>query len=118
MDMAAVLDPCGKPSGTLLKTTLLKAGLPVQRSICQERLLFVCLAHLLLGRIPEHERGDLVAHIHIRNIATGLALEGYVFLFDFDLGLRIATSVALHKLLDEALQQLKQLAIVMCSIDN
>ena len=76
------------------------------------------LAHLLLRRVLEDERVELVAHVHIADSTAGLALEVDAVLLDLDLRLRVATGVALHKGFDETLQQLCELGHVVSAIDD
>ena len=59
-----------------------------------------------------------MAHVHVRHIATGLALEVDELLLDLDGGLGVAAAVALDILLDESLQQLTQLLLVMGPVHN
>jgi hypothetical protein len=60
----------------------------------------------------------LVTHIHIRDVATGLALKVDELLLDLDHSLWIAARVALDVLFDERLQQLGQFLGVVCAVDD
>ena len=53
-------------------TTHIPTHPPLQ---CPPHLLLLLLGHLVLRRVLDDEGGELVAHVHVRDIAAGLALE-------------------------------------------
>jgi hypothetical protein len=70
---------------------------PTHAAVAPPHLLF-------LRRILEDESGELVAHVHMTDVSTRLALKvNGLLLVDLHLRLRVAARVALHKALDEAL---------------
>mmetsp|Transcript_1212 Transcript_1212/g.3390 ORF Transcript_1212/g.3390 Transcript_1212/m.3390 type:complete len:533 (-) Transcript_1212:22-1620(-) len=76
------------------------------------------LGRLVLGRMLDDEGVQLVARVHVRHVAAGLASQRDVLLaVHLDDGLRVAARVALHELLDEALQDLRQSARVVRAVD-
>ena len=77
---------------------------------------------LLLQRarwgVLENEGVQLVPHVHVRHVATRLALKEDEVLFDLHHGLWVAAAVALHILFYEAFKQLGQLFGVVRPIDD
>lgn len=61
-----------------------------------ETSLFLSLRDLLLWGILQDVGVQLVAHVHIRDGATRLALQADQILLYFDDRFRITTTVALH----------------------
>ena len=68
--------------------------------------LLLGLADLLLRRVLQNEGVEAMLHVHLRGCAACLALQEDEILLDLDGCLRVAARVALHILLDEALQEL------------
>ena len=56
-------------------------------------------------------------HVHSRDVPAGLAFERDIVLANLDDSFWVATTVALHIFLDEALKQLFELPSIVCTVD-
>ena len=80
--------------------------------------LLLRLADFILRRVLDNEGGQLVAHVDVRGVATSLAFEEDALFPHFDDCLGIAAAVALHILLDEELENFRELLGIVSAVDD
>mmetsp|Transcript_13746 Transcript_13746/g.38721 ORF Transcript_13746/g.38721 Transcript_13746/m.38721 type:complete len:398 (-) Transcript_13746:566-1759(-) len=90
--------------------------LPVLPPHLVDRLLF---CRLVLRRVLDDERVQLVARVDFRHVAASLASQGdEILLVHLNHGLGVAARIALHELLDETLQDFREGAGVVRTVHD